>query len=209
MAIGRSSGVYDEMSSRRRAAAPALRGVRPVARGDWAARARVAMGGRQARDSRERRHLQRLRRSAGRRSAVGRSTWCRCSSRRRNGAGSRAALMQRTRLLNLILADLYGPQTAAARRPAAAGARAREPGVPAAVSWHARPARHLPAPACRRSGALAGRSVVGAGRSHAGAVGRRVCAREPHRAVAQPARGVPRLSGAAAGVVLSRAARRA
>ena len=46
----------------------------------------------------------------GRRSAVGSSTWCRCSSRPRNGAASRRRSIQRTRLLNLILADLYGPQ---------------------------------------------------------------------------------------------------
>ena len=47
-------------------------------------------------------------------------------------------------------------------------------------------------------GALAGRSMAGARRSHAGALGRRLRAGKPHRAVAQPARGVSRLSGAAA-----------
>ena len=52
-------------------AASALRGVRAVARGARPARVRVAMGGRQAQHPRERRHLQHLRRSAGRGSALG------------------------------------------------------------------------------------------------------------------------------------------
>ena len=50
----------------------------------------------------------------------------------------------------------------------------------------------------RRPRALAERAVVGDRRPHAGAVGRGLCAREPDRDVAHPARGVPRLPRAAA-----------
>ena len=92
------------------------------------------------------------------------------------------ALLQRSRLLNTDPRGSLRPATVAARRRVAAGARARESVVLATVSWRARPERHLCAPARRRSRPLAGRSVACGGRSHAGALGRRVCARESHRA---------------------------
>ena len=174
-----------------------LEGARPP-------RARVALGERQARDPRQRRHLQRLRRSAGRRSAVDARHDAAAHlaggmepHRRRAAAAHAAAQPDPRRPLR--------PAAAAPRRPAAAVAGAREPGVPAAVSRHPRAARRVPAPARRRSRALARRPVVGARRPHAGAVRRRLRAGEPHRAVAQPAGGVSRLPGAAARRVLPRA----
>ena len=65
------------------------------------------------------------------------------------------ALVQRTTLLNLILADLLRPPDIAPRRAAAAVARVLEPGVPAAVPRHPRPAWHSSPPARRGPGALA------------------------------------------------------
>ncbi len=120
-----------------------------------------------------------------------------------------AALVQRTRLLNLILADLYGPQSLLGAGLLPPSLLFSNPAFLRPCHGIPRPARNAPAPARRRPGALARRSMVGAGRPHAGAVGRRVRAGEPDRAVAQPARGVPRLPGAAAGVVLPRPARHA
>ena len=84
------------------------------------------------------------------------------------------------------------PAAAPAQRPAAAIAGARQPGFSSALSRHPRAARHLPAHARRRSGAVARWRVGRARRSHAGAVGRRLCARKPARPPAQPAGSVPR-----------------
>ena len=112
-------------------------------------------------------------------------------------------------LLNLILADLYGPQTLLRDGLLPPSLVFGNPAFLRPCHGIARAARHPPAPARRRSGALARRPMVGARRPHAGAVRRRIRAREPDRAVAQPARSVPRLPGAAAGVVLPRAARHA
>ncbi len=69
--------------------------------------------------------------------------------------------------------------------------------------------RALPARLRRRSRALAGRPLVGARRPHAGAVGRGLRAREPRRALAHPARAVPRLPRPAPRGLLPRSARRA
>ena len=65
----------------------------------------------------------------------------------------------------------------------------------------------LAAPPRRRPGARARRPLVGARRPHAGAVGRGLRAREPHRPVARAARALPRVPRAAAGGLLPRAAR--
>ncbi len=100
------------------------------------------------------------------------------------------------------------PADIAGRRAAAALARVLEPRVPAAVPRHSRPAWHSPPSACGGPGAIARRSMVGACRPHAGAVGRRICARKSHRDLPQPARNVPRLPGATPGLLLSRATRR-
>ena len=69
--------------------------------------------------------------------------------------------------------------------------------------------RALPAALRGRPGARAGRAVVGARRPHAGAVGRRLRAREPDRAVAHAARGVPRVPRGAARRLLPAPARHA
>ena len=148
-------GTYDEM-----VAAPGVlrphcdgfvRSLEALGRHEFTSRWESA----QAQHSRERRHLQRLRRPAGRGSALGARHGAAAHLARGMELASRAALIQRTRLLNLILADLYGPQTLLARRTVAAVARVFEPGLPAAVSRHSRPARDSSPPACRRSGALA------------------------------------------------------
>ncbi len=57
------------------------------------------------------------------------------------------------------------------------------------------PAARRPLPAClrRRPRPRARRPLVGAGRPHPGAIGHRLRAGEPHRALALPARVVPRL----------------
>ena len=189
-------------------ATSALRGVRPLARGDRARRVHVALGGGQAQHSRERRHLQRLWRSPGRRSALGArhgaaAHLARGMGRSRDGARSADATAQSDPGRPLR------PSDPARLRPAAALPRLLEPGVPAGVSRHSRSAWDSPASACGRPGALARRSMVGARRPHASAIGSRVCARKPDRAAAQPARSVPRLSGSPAGVVLQRSARHA
>ena len=178
--------------------------VRAIARGARPARVRVAMGEREAGASRERRHLQRLRRSRGRRSAVG----ARHGAAAHLGGGMEPARSGADPADAAAQPDPGATSTARSGCSATACCRrrscSRNPAFLRPCHGIRRAARHTPAPARRRPGALAGRSVVGAGRSDAGAVGRRLRARKPDRAVAQPARGVPRLSGAAAGVVLSR-----
>ena len=87
------------------------------------------------------------------RSAVGARHGAAARSRRRSGAGSRRRWSQRARLLNLILADLYGPQrllrdgllppALVLANPASCG-RATASRVPRGM---------LPAPARRRPGA--------------------------------------------------------
>ena len=120
-----------------------------------------------------------------------------------------AGLAQRARLLDLILTDLYGPQRLL-----------RDGLLPPALVFanpaFLRPCHGIRVPRDiylhllrRRSRALAGRPLVGARRSHAGAVGHRLRAGESHRAVAHVAGGISRLPGAAARRVLSRAARHA
>ena len=118
-------------------------------------------------------------------------------------------LIQRTRLLNLILLDLHGPQRLLRSGLLPPSLALANPGVSAPVSRHSRAARHLPAHARRRSRALARWRVGRARRSHAGAVGRGLCPREPPRPPAQPAGSVPRVRDSAAGGLLPLAARHA
>ena len=118
-----------------------------------------------------------------------------------------AALVQRARVLNLLLADLYGPQRLVREQQLAGAARVRQPGVPSRVPRHRGAARHPSPLACGGPRPGAGRAMVGAGRPHAGAVGRRLHARESNCPVSKPARGVSRLPGAAPGLVLLGAAR--
>ena len=154
------AGVYDEVSGAGGPAASALRDAGPIARRPGPPRAVVALGGRQARDSRQRRDLQRLRRSAGRRSAVDAG---------HDAAAHRAGGVEphRRRAAAAIAAaqsDPRGsvrPAASAPRRRAAAVARAREPGVSAAVSRRARAERRVRAPA--RRGSRRGRRTVSGG----------------------------------------------
>ena len=123
---------------------------------------------------------------------AGRSIRCPSSSRPTNGRRSRAASIQRARLLDAVLADLYGPQTLLARAAAAADAGPRQPAFPAALPGHRRQGADPPSrPLRRRPGAARRRPLARAGRPHRGAVGHRLCAGDPPRAGAQPARGVP------------------
>ncbi len=122
----------------------------------------------------------------------GSSTWCRSSSRRTNGAVSKTGLIQRTRLLNLILLDLHGPQRLLRSGLLPPSLALANPAFLRPCHGIPRAARHLPAHARRRPGALARWPVGRARRSHAGAVGRRLCAREPPRPPAQPAGSLPR-----------------
>src|SRR5205814_8881347 len=78
--------------------------------------------------------------------------------------------------------------TAAAERARAAGARVRQPRLPAPVPRHPDPEHDVSAPARDRPRALTRRSVARAGRPYAGAVGGGLRPWKPNRAVAQPAR---------------------
>ena len=128
---------------------------------------------------------------------AGRSIRCPSSSRPTNGPRSRPVSIQRARLLDAVLADLYGPQTLLARAPAAADAGPRQPAFPAALPGHRRHGADAPSrPVRRRPGAAGRRPLARAGRPHRGAVRHRLCARDAPRAGAQPARGVPLDPGA-------------
>ena len=103
------------------------------------------------------------------------------------------------------------PQTLLSAGAAAAVAGVRPPRLPAAVRTASAPRGGMHLHLLRgRPGALARRPLVGAGRPHAGAVGRGLRAREPASSISrvfpQTFRELP---GAAPGVVLSRAARHA
>ncbi len=118
-------------------------------------------------------------------------------------------LIQRTRLLNLILLDLHGPQ-----RLLRSGLL--PPSLALANPAFLRPCHGIPVPRdiyLHMHGvdlARVARWRVGrARRSHAGAVGRGLCAREPPRPPAQPAGSVPRVRDSAAGRLLPLAARHA
>ncbi len=104
------------------------------------------------------------------------------------------------------------PTEAIGRQARAADARARQPPLPARLPGHRRRGAGAPARAVRgRPGAAGRRPLVCAGRSHRGAGGRRLRARDPPRAGAKPAGGVPLDPGAPSPAVrrsLARFARR-
>ncbi len=116
-----------------------------------------------------------------------------------------AGLIQRARLLNWMLADLYGAAEAAARRPPSARHRVRKPGILAALP---RP------PACRTTRYLhllavdLARSADGQwwvlSDRLAGAFRRGLRARKPHRPGGDFSGSVPRIPGPAAGFVFPR-----
>ena len=96
-------------------------------------------------------------------------------------------VVQRTLLLNRLLGDLYGAAARAEGSAVAAGPRLRQPAIPPAVHEHRRARRLAPELRRVRSRALRRRPLVGRQRPHAGAVGRRLCARESRRLLAVPA----------------------
>src|SRR5215467_358511 len=113
----------------------------------------------------------------------------------------KAGLVQRAELLEAVLADAYGPANLAreGRLPAVVIGQS---GIPAAAGRGRAGRRRASAVLCRRRRALARWSLVGARRSHASTLGRRLCAREPPRAVARHARGLSGAEGRAAGAIL-------
>ena len=107
-------------------------------------------------------------------------------------------VIQRAALLNRAARRSLRRAARTEGASAAAGARVRQLAVSAAVQEHRRARRSAPALRRVRSRALGGRAVVGAERPHAGAVGRRLRAREPRRRLAVPARAVRRAQRAPA-----------
>src|SRR5215472_13542819 len=89
-----------------------------------------------------------------------------------------------------------------ARGPTAGGRYSGQSGIPAAAGRGRAGRRRASAVLCRRRRALARWPLVGARRSRASALGRRLCAREPPRAVAGHARGLSGAEGRAAGAIL-------
>ena len=114
----------------------------------------------------------------------------------------KSGLIQRAKLLELVLADVYGAATHRARRPGAGRADRRQPGVSAAARRRGAARRRASAVLCGRCRARRRRPLVGAGRSHPGAVGRRLRAGEPARPAARHSGGLSRHQGRAAGGVL-------
>ena len=105
-------------------------------------------------------------------------------------------LIQRARLLNLVLADLLRHAAAGARwlRPRAAGLRQSR--LSARLPGHRRAGRCLSAILRRRSGALAGWPLVGDRGPHPGARRAGLCAGEPLRPLARSAGSLPRSAAA-------------
>ena len=94
--------------------------------------------------------------------APGRSTCSRSSSRAPNGPGSEAGVLQRARLLNDILRDLYGPQRLLAEDGLLPPALVQgHPGLPARHAWRAAAGRDLAAPGRGRSRPRPRRPLVG------------------------------------------------
>ena len=134
----------------------ARRALRPAraARSRWDERARAP-------SSRERRHLQRLRRSAGRRPPVGARPAAASWSRPTNGRRSKRALDPARAPARRRAGRPLRPADAARGAAAAADAGPRQPAFPAALPRHRRQgADPLPRPLRRRPGA---RSATAAG----------------------------------------------
>ena len=141
--------------------------------------------------------------------APGSSIRCHCWSAPTEWAALERGLEQRARLLDAVLADIYGP------------CRLISDGViPAELvlgnRGFLRPLCGVPVIGGGRLHIYAAdlarglrRALLGARRSHASAVRRRLRAREPHRRLAHAPAGLSRLPDRAAGVVFSHAARRA
>ena len=120
-----------------------------------------------------------------------------------------AGLVQRAELFEAIVADIYGENRLVARRPAAAGPDRLQPGIPAAAGRRQAGQRAFPAFLRLRARPRPERRLVGAGRPHAGAVGRRLCAGEPRRHDARAVRHLWRDACPSAGRLLPPLPRRA
>ena len=95
-----------------------------------------------------------------------------------------AGLRQRARLLEAILADVYGAAIDPGERATAAGRWSSPIRISCALAGAARHRRAVPAGLRRRSRARPGRAMARAGRPDAGRLRRRLCARMP--AIAGP-----------------------
>jgi hypothetical protein len=113
---------------------------------------------------------------------------CAAADRRGRMAGAIRGLAERADLLERIVADIYGREHAGGARPAAARLIAGKPGIPAAAGRRRAGRRPFPAFLRLRARPRPGRPLVGAGRPHAGAVGRRLRAGEPRRHDARASR---------------------
>ena len=109
-----------------------------------------------------------------------------------------AGLIQRARLLNYILADLYGPQELLLDGDLPPALVFGNPGFLAACHGVPVPV-HLPALVGCRPGALARRPTVGSLRPHPGPFRRRLCPGKPHRDGGNVSRPLPRVPGPPAG----------
>ena len=114
-----------------------------------------------------------------------------------------AGLMQRARLLNMILADVYGSQTLLASGDLPADFVYAHPNFRVSLpSWFVFLAIPIPASLRGASGSLGRRwPLARARRSDSDSVGRGLCRRESDRHFANAAEQVSRLPRAAAGVV--------
>ena len=116
-----------------------------------------------------------------------------------------SAVIQRARLLNAVLADVYGAQSLISRRRiAAALADPRQFALPAALPGHHAPGRHVSSFLRLRSRPHAGRAVGDPVRPHPGAERRRLCAGESQRHRPGAGRQHRRQPGPAAGALLRR-----
>ena len=106
-----------------------------------------------------------------------------------------AGLIQRAELLEAVLADVYGTATARPRRPFARSVDRRQSGVPAATGGRGAAGRRASAVLRGRRRPRRRRPLVGAGRSRAGALGRRLRDRKPPRTVARDAGHLSRARG--------------
>ena len=112
-----------------------------------------------------------------------------------------AALVQRARLLNAILADIYGEQRLMREGLDPAGARLLRSRLPERLPGH-RAGSRASAVLRRRSGARGERQLARHRQSHRDAGRRRLCARQPRRAHAHRRRSLPEVQRAAARAVL-------
>ena len=196
------AGHFDELMDGAGAVRPHWQALRRPHAAARRGRARRRGGRGRAPASRERRHLQRLRRRRRARAAVGARRPAATSCPPREWEPIARGLRQRARLLNALAADLYGPQRTPRGRARPAGAGLRASRLPPRLSRRRGAGRRVPPSGRRRSGARPRRPMVGGRHAHPGAVGRGLCAREPHHRLAALPRRLPRAPRAAARPVL-------